>query len=209
MITAQDKILYVANKLGLTSLKNMQASTGAVYDVDTEASGVIFGNASRHQNPSITNVTQNEFEVNEALLVENISFYVLNADEGIETAFVDNFQNWYGSNAVILYDLVIGNKRVMKQTPVFGAGGPYSFADTGSKLKTGPAPVGLPYDSYVPRHQTYLEGAGILIPPQVQWSIEYRIFNVVTGDIIPLSGDVPIGSYLFGTKVLLNFNTSI
>jgi len=29
-ISAQDKIMYVANKLGLSSLKYMQASTGAV-----------------------------------------------------------------------------------------------------------------------------------------------------------------------------------
>jgi len=208
-MTAQDKILYVANKLGLTSLQNMQGSTGAVYDIDTELSGVIFGNASRHQNPSITNVTQNEFEVNEALLVENISFYVLNADEGIETAFVDNFQKIYGSNAVILYDFIIGNKRTMKQTPVFGAGCPYVFADAGSKLLSGPGPASLPFDTYVPRHQTFMEGAGILIPPQVQWSIEYRVFNVVTGAITTLNDAFPIGCYLFGTRVLLNFNTSI
>ena len=69
-LSAQDKILYVANKLGLSSLNLMQGSTGAVYDVDTDISGQIFTSASRHQNPGTTNVTQNEFEVNEALLVE-------------------------------------------------------------------------------------------------------------------------------------------
>jgi hypothetical protein len=75
-LSAQDKILYVANKLGLSSLNLMQGSTGAVYDVDTDISGQIFTSASRHQNPGVTNITQNEFEVNEALLVENIAFYV-------------------------------------------------------------------------------------------------------------------------------------
>jgi len=54
-----------------------------------------------------------------------------------------------------------------------------------------------------------MEGAGILIPPQVQWSIEYRVFNVVTGAITTLNDAFPIGCYLFGTRVLLNFNTSI
>jgi hypothetical protein len=52
-LSAQDKILYVANKLGLSTLKNMQGSTGAVYDVDTDLSGQIFTSASRHQNPGV------------------------------------------------------------------------------------------------------------------------------------------------------------
>jgi hypothetical protein len=42
-----------------------------------------------------------------------------------------NFQGVYGSNAVIVFDLVIGNKRVMKDTPVFAAGSPYTFANAG------------------------------------------------------------------------------
>jgi hypothetical protein len=33
-------------------------------------------------------------------------------------------------DAVIVFDLVIGNKRVMKDTPVFAAGSPYTFANT-------------------------------------------------------------------------------
>jgi len=206
-MTAQDKILYVANKLGLTSLKNMQASTGAVYDTDIENAGVIFGNASRHQNPSVTNVTQNEFEVNEALLVENIGFFGL--FDNAPDRELKNLQRIYGSNFVILYDLIIGNKRVMKQTPIFGAGCPYTFANVGTRfsLTTGANPTVVPH--YNPRHQTFLEGAGILIPPQVQWSIEYRIFDVVTGAVLPFADEDDIGCYLFGTRVLLNFNTSI
>jgi len=78
-LSAQDKILYVANKLGLSTLGQMQGSTGAVYDVDTDLSGQIFSSASRHQNPSVTNITENQFEVNEALLVETIGFYVKDA----------------------------------------------------------------------------------------------------------------------------------
>jgi len=201
MITAQDKILHVANKLGLTSLKDMQASTGAVYDVDTDLSGTIFGQAARHQNPSITNVTENQFEVNEALLVENIAFYVLDENEAVR-----NFQNIYGSNKVIVFDLVIGNKRVMKETPVFAAGSPYVFANSGSTTRlVGEATV----QAMVPRNQIFMEGVGILIPPQVQWYVQYTIFNVVTGAIVAPTASTQIGCYLFGTKVLLNFNTSI
>jgi hypothetical protein len=179
----------------------MQGSTGAVYDVDTDISGQIFTSASRHQNPGVTNVTQNEFEVNEALLVENIAFYVKNESGG-----VINFQTSYGSNAVIVFDLIIGNKRVMKDTPVFASGSPYTFANTANVNRL----VGADsVQTLVPRHQVFMEGAGVLIPPQVQWYVDYRIFNVVTGATIVPTDGATIGCYLFGTRVLLNFNTSI
>jgi hypothetical protein len=200
-LSAQDKILYVANKLGLSSLGQMQGSTGAVYDVDTEISGQIFSSASRHQNPGITNVTENQFEVNEALLVETIGFYVKDS-----SGTAVNFQRTYGSNAVIVFDLIIGNKRVMKDTPVFAAGSPFTFANTATTS------VGIAEavaSVFLPRHQVFMEGAGILIPPQVQWYVDYRIFNVVTGATIAPLDATTIGCYLFGTKVLLNFNTSI
>jgi len=200
-MTAQDKILHVANKLGLTSLQNMQASTGAVYDVDTDLGGQIFSNATRHQSPTITNLTDNQFEVNEALLIETIAFYVRDASGNIL-----NFQKEYGSSAVIVFDLIIGNKRVMKSTPVFAAGMPYTFANTGSVVETSGETV---ITTLVPRHQVFMEGAGILIPPQIQWSVEYTVFNVQTGAIIVPTAATAIGCYLFGTKVLLNFNTSI
>ena len=200
-LSAQDKILYVANKLGLSTLGNMQGSTGAVYDVDTDVSGQIFSSASRHQNPGVTNLTENQFEVNEALLVENISFYVRDAN-----GIAQNFQRIYGSNAVIVYDFLIGNKRVMKNTPVFAAGSPFTFANTGqTNVAIGEGAGSV----YIPRHQTFMEGAGILIPPQVQWYVDYRIFDVVTGATIAATDTTAIGCYLFGTRVLLNFNTSI
>jgi hypothetical protein len=201
MISAQDKIMHVANKLGLTSLKDMQASTGAVYDVDTELSGTIFSQATRHTNPSVTNINENQFEVNEALLVETIAFYVKNA-----SGLVLNFQQVYGSNAVIVFDLVIGNKRVMKETPVFAAGSPFTFANAGQTNVTVGEGTG---QAVRPRHQVFMEGAGILIPPQVQWYVSYTIYNVVTGAIIAPSDETTLGCYLFGTKVNLNFNTSI
>ena len=202
MITAQDKILHVASKLGLTSLKDMQASTGAVYDVDTDLSGQIFSNATRHGNPNVTNINENQFEVNEALLVENIAFYVRSSSGNTQ-----NFQENYGSNAVIVFDLVIGNKRVMKDTPVFAAGSPYVFATAGKRYFI--PEEDLPGMQYVPRHQVFMEGAGVLIPPQVQWYVQYTVFDVVTGAIIVPTAATAIGCYLFGTKVLLNFNTTI
>jgi hypothetical protein len=204
-LSAQDKILYVANKLGLSTLKNMQGSTGAVYDSDLELSGQIFSSATRHNSPSVTNLSDNKFEVNEALLIENIAFYVIsNAGSNFQAR---NFQRLYGSNAVIVYDLVIGNKRVMKNTPVFGSGSPYTFANTGQLAQD--AQTGLTNSIFVPRHQTFMEGAGILIPPQVEFSINYTIYDIVTGAIIPPVSTATISAYLFGTRVLLNFNTTI
>lgn len=202
MITAQDKILHVANKLGLTSLKDMQASTGAVYDVDTDLSGQLFTNAARHVNPGVTNLNDNQFEVNEALLVETIGFYIFKNNGDLQ-----NFQGVYGSDQVLVFDLIIGNKRVLKDTPVFAAGSPYTFANVAATtLKLG---VDNFQTVFQPRHQVYMEGVGILIPPQVQFYIQYNMFNVVTGAITPVTNNNEIGCYLYGTKVLLNFNTSI
>jgi hypothetical protein len=94
----------------------------------------------------------------------------------------------------------------MKDTPVFASGSPYTFANAGVKNVTAGEGVG---SVFIPRHQTFMEGAGVLIPPQVQWYVDYRVFNVVTGATIAATDDTAIGCYLFGTRVLLNFNTSI
>jgi hypothetical protein len=95
----------------------------------------------------------------------------------------------------------------MKETPVFAAGSPYTFANVANQvIATGEETTA---SAYLPRHQVFMEGAGVLIPPQVQWYVQYTIYNVVTGAVIAATDGTTIGCYLFGTKVLLNFNTSI
>jgi len=185
MISPQDKILHVANKLGLTSLKDMQATTGAVYATDKNGSGQVFSNL----------LTDNRFEVNEALLVETIQFSV---NENGNMSYP--IQYW-GSPNIVVFDLIIGNKRVMKNTPIFLAGGPGTFASVGV-LEGANSNI-----DYIPRAQVYLEGVGILIPPQVEFSIDYAIYNIATGAKVA----TPSASQftLFGTQVLLNFNTTI
>jgi hypothetical protein len=94
----------------------------------------------------------------------------------------------------------------MKDTPVFAAGSPYTFANAGlnkceQKVKRARLLFATPSSIYGRRW--------ILIPPQVQWYVDYRIFNVVTGATIAATEGTAIGCYLFGTRVLLNFNTSI
>jgi len=205
-ISAQDKILYVANKLGLTTLGQMQGSTGAVYDADNEGVGQIFSSCSQHLNPMSTNLSDNKFEVNEALLIEQVTFYA-HSDSLTPNPATSNFQT-FGLNTNVVFDLMIGNKVVLKDVVIYGAGGPSTFASSA----IGQASVGPPPDPSVQivRHQIFFEGAGILIPPQVEFSINYKRYNVVTGAPIDLAaGGVKAGACLFGTRVLLNFNTSI
>lgn len=206
MISAQDKILYVANKLGLSTLKDMQASTGAVYDADNEGVGQIFTNCSQHLNPLSTNLSDNRFEVNEALLIEQVTFY-LHDDNPTPFPSTTNFQN-FGLNTNVVFDLMIGNKVVLKDVVIYAAGGPNTFATSAIAQQ----PVGPPPDNSIQlvRHQIFFEGAGILIPPQVEFSINYKRYNIVTGASIDLgAGGTRAGACLFGTRVLLNFNTSI
>jgi len=201
-LSAQDKIMYVANKLGLSTLNKMQGSTGAVYDTDKSNVGILFGNASQHTFPAETNVTENKFEVNSALLIETIAFYRLSPqDIPLNLLFPAN--GLVGTD-VLVFDLIIGNKVVMKDTPVFLGGGPTTFASM-PKVDT------FGQEATIPRHQIFLEGAGILIPPQVEWSIQYSIYNFTTGlkkQVDPQT-DGTIAAYLFGTRVLLNFNTTL
>lgn len=209
MISAQDKILYVANKLGLSTLKDMQATTRAVYDAFPSASGLggsfnLFDQASQHANPGFTNVNDNRFEVNEALLVEQIGFYCYGNPN--TTASISNLTTGTGvfpNTTVVVFDLIIGNKTVMKQVPVFGAGNPMTFTNTTiTSISQGPdSPL-----VFTPRHQVNLEGAGILIPPQVEYRVEAKTYDIITGEIFTTE---TLGCYLFGTGVLLNFNTSI
>lgn len=201
-ISAQDKILYVANKLGLSTLKDMQGSTGAVYDTDLTATGVLFGNASQHTFVSETNLNDNKFEVNSALLIESIAWYW---SPGFGIA--QNMLAVVPPDSVVVFDLIIGNKVVMKDIPVFvGPGGPTTFSQsTAYGFDNG----GIPTVQRKPKHQVFMEGAGILIPPQVEFSINYSVYSVLTGQKVDPGNYQGLGAYLFGTRVLLNFNTSI
>lgn len=203
-ISAQDKIMHVANKLGLSSLKYMQASTGAVYDGVNDAAASsfeLFSEAGQHVNPQITNINDNRFEVNEALLVETIGFYNFPNNGSPTTVNLQESTGLQG-DSVIVFDLIIGNKTVMKNTPVFTAGSPGCFASSGmQRITQGPnTPI-----VNVNRHQIYMEGAGILIPPQVEYQVKAKIYSLTTGAVL----SDRIGCYLYGTRVLLNFNTSI
>ena len=182
-MSAQDKMLNVASRLGLTSLKDMQGTTRMVYDSITTANTnfTFFKGASQRAFP-LTNVgaNGNQFQVNEALLVEKIGFFIPTAADGQD-------YNGLGGSSV-LFDLVIGNKTVIKDATV-EFGGEQAFYNDGA---TGSSVLDL-------------EGVGILIPPQVEYYIMAKSFNTLTREAI----EVRLGVYLFGTGALLNFNTKI
>lgn len=182
-VQAQDKILYVANKLGLSSLKYMQATTRVVYDQSVTAATqhTLFEGAAARSFP-LTNLgaNGNQFQVDEALLVEKIAFFIPDAADG------ENFTG--NTNRSFKFDLIIGNKTVMKDV-VVEAGGQQAFYTDGTAAS-------LVID---------LEGVGILIPPQVEFKIQAKLMNSSTREAV----SERVGCYLFGTGVLLNFNTSI
>jgi hypothetical protein len=176
-------MLYVANKLGLTSLKDMQGSTRVVYDQQTTVAldHTLFAGSAQRNFP-LTNLgaNGNQFQVDEALLVEQIGFFIPDAADG---------ENYAGltSNSV-KFDLVIGNKTVIKDA-VVELGGQQAFYNdgtAGSCVMT-------------------LEGVGILIPPQVEFYVRASTFAVTTR----VATSQRLGCYLFGTAALLNFNTTI
>jgi hypothetical protein len=184
-MSAQDKMLNVASRLGLTTLKDMQGTTRMVYDSQTTAAvnHTFFKNAAQRAFP-LTNVgaNGNQFQVNEALLVEKIGFFIPSAADGIAYAGSGP------SGLSIKFDLVIGNKTVIKDVTCEG-GGEQAFYNDGT----------------VASSVIDLEGVGILIPPQVEYYIVAKAFTTV--DRVAFS--TRLGVYLFGTGALLNFNTTI
>jgi hypothetical protein len=181
-MSAQDKMLNVASRLGLTTLKDMQGTTRMVYDSITTGSltHTFFKGAAQRAFP-LTNVgaNGNQFQVNEALLVEKIGFFLPSATGADYTGL---------TGISVKFDLVIGNKTVCKDiTCEFG--GEQAFYNDGT---IGSSVIDL-------------EGVGILIPPQVEYYVVAKTFAATSRVAEP----VRLGCYLFGTGALLNFNTTI
>jgi hypothetical protein len=185
-MSAQQKMLHVADRLGLTTLKDMQGTTRMVYDSQTTAAAnhTFFKGAAQRAFP-LTNVgaNGNQFQVDEALLVEKIGFFVPLAADGISYSGLQ-----FGVNYSVKFDLVIGNKTVIKDATCEFAGEQAFFND------------GAVASSVID-----LEGVGILIPPQVEYYVVAKPFTSATR----ASDTIRLGCYLFGTGALLNFNTTI
>jgi hypothetical protein len=120
-ISAQDKMIYVANKLGLSTLKNMQGSTRVIYDQSITAAldHTLFAGSAQRNFP-LTNLgaNGNQFQVDEALLIEQIGFFIPDAADG------ENYAGLGGTS--VKFDVVIGNKTVIKDC-VVEQGGQQAF----------------------------------------------------------------------------------
>jgi len=188
-MSAQQKMLHVADRLGLTTLKDMQGTTRMVYDsIGTAATNfTLFKGASQRTFP-LTNVgaNGNQFQVDEALLVEKIGFFIVDAGGVTYTGISDI--GGLGTFVSVKFDLVIGNKTVIKDATCEAAGEQAFYND------------GLTGSSVID-----LEGVGILIPPQVEYYVVAKTFDTRTRQAI----STRLGCYLFGTGALLNFNTTI
>jgi len=182
-MSAQQKMLHVADRLGLSSLKDMQGTTRMVYDSNGTGSltHTFFKGASQRAFP-LTNVgaNGNQFQVDEALLVEKIGFFIPSAADGIA------YTGLAGTS--VKFDLVIANKTVIKDATV-EFGGEQAFWNDGN---VGSCVIDL-------------EGVGILIPPQVEYYVVAKAFDTVARTGVTTR----LGCYLFGTGALLNFNTTI
>jgi hypothetical protein len=184
-MSAQDKMLNVASRLGLTTLKDMQGTTRMVYDSQTTAAinHTFFKGAAQRAFPlSNVGANGNQFQVNEALLVEKVGFFLPSAADGIAYTGI-------GAGPVsVKFDLIIANKTVLKDVSC-EVGGEQAFYNDGT----------------VASGVIDLEGVGILIPPQVEYYVLAKSFNTETR----VASSQRLGCYLFGTGALLNFNTTI
>lgn len=199
--TPQQKILHVANELGITDMKNMQGTTRVLYHQQNAVTGAgaalpnitFFGDTlTNAQFIAETNVPAgSKLQVNEALLVEKVHFHRVSAvaDGSYE---VDSYMPGVGGPVDIIFSLYVGNKRVIKD--VRTSIDPF-FMD--GQAFTAGAMNGI-----------FLEGTGILIPPQVEFYVEAKLVNTWDNtNNTTISYNVMCS--LYGTGVLLNLNTSL
>lgn len=191
MVSAQDKLLYVGKKLGLSTLKYMQGSTRCVYDSMPAAASSFqfFKNVSQRSFPD-TNVDTNQFEANEALLIQSVCLFQVLSDGRIQDAIFDSFPQKY----LVRWELVIGNKVVMKDMAQFD-GVDYAFkVSSVNSFNAG---------------WIDLEAVGIVIPPLVDYQFNVSVYDLNADPTGNTLADLQLACYLYGTGVLLNLNTSL
>lgn len=202
-LTPQQKLLHVAQELGISDMKNMQGSTGVLYHRQDIATGpgasqpnfTFFGGALQGAEwITDTNVnTDAKLEVNEAMLIEKIQFNTTQNYGG--TTSGGNFWQCSGSSRYIgaIIDVYVGNKRVLKQV---------------RNMSYNPMFNGIS-QQYYEQTEVYLEGAGIVIPPQVEFYVNAYLFNWNTGLPLTAESGYGIACSLYGTRALLNLNTTL
>jgi len=185
----QQKLMYVAQELGLSTLDQMQGTTRNVFDTlenpnTANTAFDFFKSVGQRAFPN-TNISDNRFQVNEALLIEYINVYKTTLDgAGTNVIGIEALEG------AVYGELTIGNQGVLKDIPL----------DVVSQSNT---------DKGATNKGFYLAPLiGIVIPPQVEWS-----FRIVVEDAQGLAtgaaGHPRIGCELYGTGVLLNLKSSL
>lgn len=189
----QQKLMYVAQELGLSTLDQMQGTTRNVFDTlanpnAANSSFDFFKNVGQRAFPE-TNISDNRFQVNEALLIEYINVYKTQTAIGVGAA-VTGIVPLEGA---VYGELTIGNQGVLKDIPL----------DVVSQSNT---------DKGTTNKGFYLAPLiGIVIPPQVEWSFRI-VVESAQGIAVPTASDEGfprIGCELYGTGVLLNLKSSL
>jgi hypothetical protein len=185
----QQKLVYVAQELGLSTLDQMQGTTRNVFDTLANPNAAnqsfdFFKNVGQRAFPN-TNISDNRFQVNEALLIEYINVYKTTLD-----GTGDNVEGIEALEGAVYGELVIGNQGVLKDIPL----------DVVSQSNT---------DKGTSNKGFYLAPLiGIVIPPQVEWHFRISV-EAAQGAATGAAGHPRIGCELYGTGVLLNLKQSL
>lgn len=186
--TPQQKLIKVANELGLKSLAGMQGTTRMIYDTleiatDETATATynVFENVGQRSFPN-TNISDNKFQVNEALAVESIGVFALE-----QIGPVLGLTSIPDAASIPLLSVYVANQRVIKRLPF-----KVDFAkNSGSSVNKRGAVISLE--------------APIVIPPQVEFT---AVLENVTG-VAEGSTLTRYGLNFYGTGVLLNLKNTL
>lgn len=180
----QQKILYASQQLGL-NLAGMQGSTRNVFDTLTNPVAAtqtleFFKNVGQRAFPD-TNLSDNKFQVGEGLLVEAIGLYGIGA---AGTPQAGELQPITGNTFA---ELVIANQTVLKDIPLTEVVGQSNMSKGAENRVFYLAPL-----------------IGILIPPQLEFTLRVSIEDVQPDELIGR-----IGVFMYGTGILTNLKTSL
>jgi hypothetical protein len=147
--TPQQKLLYIAKQLGLKSLAGMQGTTRAVYDtIDQPATGpstiTFFDNVGQRAAP-LTNVSDNQFQVGEALAIEAVQIARFDDEDPFFSDIIDP--------GPFVLSVRVGNQTIIKKVPLGGA----FRNNTGTNNS-----ISAKFWLNVP----------LIIPPQVRYTVE-------------------------------------
>lgn len=177
---AQQQLVGVNQRLGNMAVPNMQGTTRSIYDIlqvpAANSEFVFFQNVQTRPYP-FSNLSQNRFEVGESLAIQSIALVSIGEDFLIGA----NIDGLFAATNSTLFNLYIGNQRVIKDLDLFSIANIGTTNNFGSSAKT------------IFRFET-----PIVIPPQIEF---YATVKFAT---LPAVENSYLACHLQGTGTLLN-----